>query len=64
MQAASDIFLGWSRGPKGRDFYVRQLRDMKLSPDVETQTPLVMELYAKLCGLALARAHDKAEMPR
>jgi hypothetical protein len=23
MQAASDIFLGWSRGPKGRDFYVR-----------------------------------------
>jgi uncharacterized protein (DUF2252 family) len=30
MQSASDIFLGWSRGPRGRDFYVRQLRDMKI----------------------------------
>ncbi len=31
LQAASDIFLGWLRGPGGRDFYVRQLRDMKLA---------------------------------
>ena len=36
MQSASDIFLGWCRGPRGRDFYVRQLRDMKVSADVET----------------------------
>jgi len=60
MQSASDIFLGWSRGPRGRDFYVRQLRDMKIAPDVETQTPQLMGMYAKFCGLALARAHDKA----
>ena len=60
MQSASDIFLGWSRGPGGRDFYVRQLRDMKMSPDVEAQTPRVMRTYATVCGLALARAHDKA----
>jgi uncharacterized protein (DUF2252 family) len=60
MQAASDIFLGWSRGPGGRDFYVRQLRDMKMSPDIEAQTPRVMRTYATVCGLALARAHDKA----
>jgi uncharacterized protein (DUF2252 family) len=60
MQAASDIFLGWSRGPGGLDFYVRQLRDMKIAPDVEAQTPEVMRAYATLCGLALARAHDKA----
>ena len=60
MQSASDIFLGWSRGPRGRDFYVRQLRDMKISPDIETQTPPLMRAYAMLCGLALARAHDKA----
>jgi uncharacterized protein (DUF2252 family) len=60
MQAASDIFLGWSRGPRGRDFYVRQLRDMKIAPDVETQTPQVMGTYARFCGLALARAHGKA----
>ena len=60
MQSASDIFLGWCRGPRGRDFYVRQLRDMKVSADVETQPPKVMRAYATLCGLALARAHDKA----
>jgi uncharacterized protein (DUF2252 family) len=60
MQSASDIFLGWSKGPAGRDFYIRQLRDMKVAPDVETQPPKVMRAYAMLCGLALARAHDKA----
>jgi uncharacterized protein (DUF2252 family) len=60
MQSASDIFLGWSSGPAGRDFYLRQLRDMKVSADVETQPPKVMRAYAMLCGLALARAHDKA----
>jgi uncharacterized protein (DUF2252 family) len=60
MQSASDIFLGWSRGPRGRDFYVRQLRDMKIAPAVETMTPRVMSIFARLCGLALARAHDKA----
>jgi uncharacterized protein (DUF2252 family) len=60
MQSASDIFLGWSRGPRGRDFYVRQLRDMKVAPDVESQTPRVMRVYATLCGLALTRAHNKA----
>ncbi len=49
-----------SRGPLGRDFYVRQLRDMKISPDVETMTPRVMKYFAMLCGLALARGHDKA----
>jgi uncharacterized protein (DUF2252 family) len=60
MQSASDIFLGWSRGPEGRDFYVRQLRDMKVSAAVESQAPRIMRGYAKLCGLTLARAHDKA----
>ena len=60
MQSATDIFLGWSRGTRGRDFYVRQLRDMKIAPDIETQTPRVMRAYAMLCGQALARAHDKA----
>ena len=36
MQPASDLFLGWVTGPEGRHFYVRQLRDVKLSPLVET----------------------------
>lgn len=43
MQSASNIFLGWSRGVGGHDFYVRQLRDMKVAPDVESQTPRVMQ---------------------
>jgi uncharacterized protein (DUF2252 family) len=60
MQAASDIFLGWSRGPEGRHFYVRQLRDMKISVDLETQPRATMHNYATLCGMTLARAHDKA----
>jgi hypothetical protein len=60
MQSASDIFLGWSRGPLGRDFYIRQLRDMKVAPAVESMTLQAMRVYAKVCGLTLARAHDKA----
>lgn len=60
MQAASDMFLGWSRGPLGRDYYVRQLRDVKIAPEIESLTPPVMLAYATLCGSALARAHNKA----
>ena len=60
MQSASDIFLGWSKGAENRDFYVRQLRDMKISADPENATPRVLRNYAAMCGLALARAHDKA----
>jgi uncharacterized protein (DUF2252 family) len=60
MQSASDIFLGWAKGPAGRDFYVRQLRDMKVAPQVETMTPKIMRANAIVTGMALARAHDKA----
>ena len=60
MQSASDIFLGWSRGIHDHDYYVRQLRDMKVAPDLESQSPAELRKYAELCGLALARAHDKA----
>ncbi|HLJ79889.1 MAG TPA: DUF2252 domain-containing protein [Ktedonobacterales bacterium] len=60
MQAASDIFLGWMTGPAGRDFYWRQLRDMKGSVEVETLSSTNLALYAGLCGWALARAHARA----
>jgi uncharacterized protein (DUF2252 family) len=60
MQAASDIFLGWARTPKGHDFYVRQLRDMKMSADLTTFTPDFLVGYAQLCGETLARGHAKA----
>ena len=57
MQAASDIFLGWSRGPGGRDFYVRQLRDMKLSVPMLEMNASRLAAYGEVCGWALARAH-------
>jgi len=60
LQAASDIFLGWSTGPSGRHFYVRQLRDMKLTPSIELLDVEQLNGYARLCGWALARAHAKA----
>ena len=59
MQPASDMFLGWSRGP-GRDFFFRQLRDMKLSPMVETFGRAEMDIYAGWCGRALALAHARS----
>jgi uncharacterized protein (DUF2252 family) len=60
MQAASDIFLGWLRGRVGRDYYVRQLRDMKGSVKIESLTPDELTLYARICGWALARAHARS----
>ena len=60
MQATSDIFLGWSRGPGGRDFYVRQLWDMKGSVDTGTLQPQGLALYASICAWALARAHARS----
>jgi uncharacterized protein (DUF2252 family) len=60
MQSASDIFLGWAEGKRGRHFYVRQLRDMKLKPLVEIFDPTTMLDYAALCGWTLARAHARS----
>ncbi|MGB8908955.1 MAG: DUF2252 domain-containing protein [Candidatus Cybelea sp.] len=60
MQAASDIFLGWTELPGHHEFYVRQLRNMKGSANVASFGPRVMTNYATMCGWALARAHAKA----
>jgi uncharacterized protein (DUF2252 family) len=59
MQATSDIFLGWTRGPAGRDFYIRQLWDMKGSVDIATIQPVGLGFYGGLCGWSLARAHAR-----
>ena len=59
MQATSDIFLGWTRAPAGRDFYLRQLWDMKGSVDTTTLKPLGLGFYGGLCGWSLARAHAR-----
>ena len=63
MQPASDLFLGWSTGPRGRHVYIRQLRDVKLSPLVETYDASMLAIYGRACGWALARAHAKAGGP-
>jgi hypothetical protein len=62
MQAASDIFLGWTRIEQ-RDYYVRQLRDMKGSVPIEKLSPGELIDYARGCGLALARAHARSGDP-
>ena len=63
MQPASDLLLGWVIGPEGRHFYIRQLRDVKLSALVETYDAEMVSIYGKACGWALARAHAKAGDP-
>lgn len=60
VQAASDWFLGWVRGADGRDYSIRQLRDMKHSVNTQTLSPDQMTRYARSCGWALARAHARA----
>jgi uncharacterized protein (DUF2252 family) len=60
LQSSSDIFLGWVRGRGGRDFYVRQLRDMKMTVPLEGYTALQLQRYAEFCGWSLARAHAKS----
>ena len=60
MQSASDLFLGWTTGPGGRHFYVRQLRDMKVSAELETFDENAFLAYARVCGRALACAHAKS----
>jgi hypothetical protein len=65
MQAASDIYLGWTKGPLDdtRHYYWRQLRDMKGSADVESMTPVGLSVYARICGWTLARAHARSGDP-
>jgi uncharacterized protein (DUF2252 family) len=61
MQAASDAFLGWftGTGERQHEFYVRQLRDMKGSAEIETMKPAGLARYGELCGATLARAHAR-----
>jgi len=62
MKAASDIFLSWSTY-NGRDYYARQLRDMKFSAEVEAMVPVGFSAYVQLCAATLARAHARSSDP-
>jgi len=57
MQSATDIFVGWG-SLHGRDYYVRQFRDMKIIPTTELIAPRLAE-FATACGETLARAHAR-----
>jgi uncharacterized protein (DUF2252 family) len=59
LQAAGDILLGHAKGPTGRHIYVRQLRDAKVKPTLETMTPRHFRRYAAICAEVLARAHAR-----
>ena len=59
LQAAGDLMLGWVQ-TRGRQFYVRQLFDVKGSVDLETIRPDGLTVYGALCGATLARAHARS----
>ena len=61
IQSATDIFVGWG-SLHGRDYYVRQFRDMKIIPNTELIAPRLAE-FATACGGALARAHARTGDP-
>ena len=64
MQAASDIYLGWTKGVEAnRWLYWRQLRDMKFSVDVESLKAFGLTFLARQCGWTLARAHARSGDP-
>jgi uncharacterized protein (DUF2252 family) len=61
MQPASDMFLGWTQAVREtRHYFMRQLRDIKISVRVETFGATEMNLYATWCGRALALAHARS----
>jgi uncharacterized protein (DUF2252 family) len=63
MQAATDVFLGWTRAPiDQRHFYIRRLKDSRLA-GIGTQLQAALPFYASLCGRTLARAHARAGDP-
>jgi hypothetical protein len=62
-QSASDIFLGWSHGPNGGDFYWRQLRDWKGSADASTMDDTHLLAYGELCAWTLAKGHARSGDP-
>jgi uncharacterized protein (DUF2252 family) len=57
IQAAGDIFLGWT-SVRGLDFYVRQFRDMKVIPNGELIAPYLVP-FAERCAHVLARSHAR-----
>ena len=62
LQASSDPMLGYTT-IEGRDYYVRQMKNLKASIPVEYLTGVTFNFYAKICGAILARAHARTGDP-
>jgi len=60
LQSSSDIFLGWGTMAGGQHYYLRQLRDMKKGPEIETYWAARLIDTAELCGWALAQSHARS----
>ncbi|SAK70998.1 hypothetical protein AWB81_03147 [Caballeronia arationis] len=58
LQSSSDALLGWTT-ISGRDFYVRQMKDMRGSIPVDWLHGATFDFYAWCLGLLLARAHAR-----
>jgi uncharacterized protein (DUF2252 family) len=63
LQSASDVFLGWARDDQGRDYYFRQLRDMRMKIDISQMSRQDWLEFVEICGWALARAHARTGDP-
>ena len=63
MQATSDTLLGWTRGAGVdglvRDYYVRQLWNRKVAPDLGAMRPSDLRVLGEMCAWTLARAHAR-----
>ena len=60
LQAATDVFLGWTQTPiERRHFYIRRLKDSRLA-DIGARLEAALPFYSALCGRTLARAHARA----
>ncbi len=62
LQASSDVMLGWT-SIDGRDYYVRQMKNLKASIPVEWLTGESFNFYGYVCGAILARAHARTSDP-
>jgi uncharacterized protein (DUF2252 family) len=63
MQAATYIFLGWTRSAiDNRHYYIRRLKDSRLA-NIGARLQAALPFYAALCGRTLARAHARAGDP-
>ena len=63
LQAASDIFLGWTTGDLGRQVYIRQLQDQKAGAVIDAMTPDDLRAWGEICAWALARGHARSGEP-